>query len=129
MSTPGPLSRRERQIMDALYRRGRASAAEIQESIADAPSYSAVRALLRILEDKGHIRHEQDGAKYVYLPAVSPERAKRSALRHLLETFFNGSVETAVATLLDEKSAKLEPAALERIGRLIDEAKKRRTRK
>ena len=121
------LSRRERQIMDALHQNGgRATAAEIQQAIADAPGYSAIRALLRILEDKGHLRHEQDGARYVYVPAVSPEKAKRSALRHLLDTFFNGNAEAAVATLLDDRSTKLDDQALERIGKLIREARKRK---
>jgi predicted transcriptional regulator len=121
------LSRRERQIMDAIHQNGgRATAAEIQNSITDAPSYSAIRALLRILEEKGHLRHEQDGARYVYLPAVSQEKAKRSALRHILDTFFNGSAENAVATLLDDRSTRLDGEALERIAKLIREAKKRK---
>jgi BlaI family transcriptional regulator, penicillinase repressor len=121
-----PLSRRERQIMDALYQRGqRATAAEILESISDPPSYSAIRALLRILEDKGHIRHESDGARYVYMPAVSGDKAKRSALRHMLDTFFAGDVETVVATLLDDKSSNLSRAELDRIGTLIEDAKRR----
>lgn len=121
------LSRRERQIMDAIHQNGgRATAAEIQQAIADAPGYSAIRALLRILEEKGHLRHEQDGARYVYLPAVSPDKAKRSALRHLLDTFFNGSAENAVATLLDDRSTKLDDEALERISKLIHDAKKRK---
>ncbi len=111
--------------MDALYRKGRASASEILESIEDPPSYSAIRALLRILEEKGHIVHEADGAKYVYLPAVPVEKAKRSALRHLLDTFFEGSVETAVATLIDGKSRKLSREELDRLSALIAEAKKR----
>lgn len=111
--------------MDALYRKGRASASEILEAIEDPPSYSAIRALLRILEEKGHIVHEADGAKYVYLPAVPVEKAKRSAMRHLLDTFFEGSVETAVATLLDGKSKKLSREELDRIAALIAEAKKR----
>jgi predicted transcriptional regulator len=125
MNAATTLSRRERQIMDALYRKGRASASEILELIEDPPSYSAIRALLRILEEKGHIVHEADGAKYVYLPAVPVEKAKRSAMRHLLDTFFEGSVETAVAALLDGKSKKLSREELDRIAALIAEAKKR----
>ncbi len=87
------LTRRERQIMDILISRRRASAAEIQAAMADAPGYSAVRATLRIMENKGHIRHEQQGASYFYSPKIAPERARRSALRHMLDTFFNGSPE------------------------------------
>lgn len=109
--------------MDALYQKGRASAAEIQESIADAPGYSAMRALLRILEEKGHVRHEAEGARYVYVPTGSIEKAKRAALRHMIDTFFNGSVEAAVAALIDGKSKRISPAELERIGKMIAEAK------
>jgi BlaI family penicillinase repressor len=121
-----PLSRRERQIMDALYQKGRASAAEIQESIPDAPGYSAIRALLRILEEKGHIRHESDGAKYVYLPTGSIEKAKRSAVRHMLDTFFGGNIETAVAALIDGKSKRISNEELDRIAKLIAQAKARK---
>ncbi|HEX2446135.1 MAG TPA: BlaI/MecI/CopY family transcriptional regulator, partial [Vicinamibacterales bacterium] len=85
------LSRRERQIVDALYKLGRASAADIRAEIPEPPSYSAVRALLRILEDKGHVRHEQDGPRYVYVPTIARDSAKRSAMRHLVQTFFDGS--------------------------------------
>lgn len=118
-----PLSRRERQIMDVLYQKGRASAADIQEAIADAPGYSAMRALLRILEEKGHVRHEADGAKYVYLPTGSIEKAKRSAVRHMIDTFFQGNIETAVAALIDGKSKRISSAELDRIAKLIAEAK------
>ncbi|MBS1833040.1 MAG: BlaI/MecI/CopY family transcriptional regulator [Acidobacteria bacterium] len=118
-----PLSRRERQIMDVLYQKGRASAADIQEAIADAPGYSAIRALLRILEEKGHVRHEADGAKYVYLPTGSIEKAKRSAVRHMIDTFFQGNIETAVAALIDGKSKRISSAELDRIAKLIAEAK------
>ncbi|HTA46304.1 MAG TPA: BlaI/MecI/CopY family transcriptional regulator [Bryobacteraceae bacterium] len=114
------LSRRERQIMDILIARGRASAAEVQSAMADAPGYSAVRATLRIMEEKGHIRHEQQGATYVFLPRVAPERAKRSALRHLLNTFFNGSPEQVMAALLDSKPS---PEELERIAAMIERAR------
>ncbi|HKD06013.1 MAG TPA: BlaI/MecI/CopY family transcriptional regulator [Bryobacteraceae bacterium] len=115
------LSRRERQIMDILIARGKASAADVQSAMADPPSYSAVRATLRIMEEKGHIRHEQQGAAYVYLPKVAPERAKRSALRHILNTFFNGSPEQVMAALLDSKPSAEE---LDRIAVMIDQARK-----
>jgi len=118
------LSRRERQILDILYKNGRATAAEVQAVLPEPPSYSAVRALLRILEDKGHIRHEQDGPRYVYLPTVARDNAKRSALRHILQTFFDGSAEQAISALLDESSAKLSSAELDRLARLIDGARK-----
>ena len=101
------LSNRERQIMDILYRLGQATAAEVQSHLPDPPSYSAVRATLRILEDKGHVQHQHDGPRYVFRPAVAREKAKRSAVRHLVRTFFDGSAEQAVATLLDESSSKL----------------------
>ncbi|HWC00925.1 MAG TPA: BlaI/MecI/CopY family transcriptional regulator, partial [Bryobacteraceae bacterium] len=95
------LSRRERQIMDILYRSGRATVAEVHAALPDRPSYSAVRAMLRVLEEKGHVRHEEQGLRYVFAPTVPREKATRSAVRHLLETFFNGSAEQAVAALLD----------------------------
>src|SRR5690242_7572979 len=95
------LSRRERQILDILYERGRATAAEILAALPDPPSYSATRALLRILEEKGHVRHEADGPRYVFSPCVSKDRARRSALKHLLQTFFDDSAGSAVAALLD----------------------------
>jgi BlaI family penicillinase repressor len=118
------LSRRERQILDILYQHGRATAAEVQGSLPEPPSYSAVRAMLRILEDKGHIRHDQDGPRYVYLPTVARDNAKRSALRHMLQTFFDGSTEQAISTLLDDSSSKLSSAELDRLARLIDHARK-----
>ena len=118
------LSRRERQIMDVLYRRGRSTVADVIESLPDPPSYSAVRALLRILESKGHVKHEQDGTKYVFLPIVNREKARRSAIAHLLQTFFEGSAETAVATLLDVSSSRLSEAELSRLAKLIDRARK-----
>src|SRR5690349_12362284 len=118
------LSRRERQILDILYQHGRASAADVQQALPDPPSYSAVRAMLRILEDKGHIRHEQDGPRYVYRPTIARDNAKRSALRHILQTFFDGSAEQAISALLDESSSKLSPAELDRLARLIDGARK-----
>jgi predicted transcriptional regulator len=118
------LSRRERQILDILYKNGRATAAEVQAALPEPPSYSAVRALLRILEEKGHVRHEQDGPRYVYLPTVARDNAKRSALRHILQTFFDGSAEQAISALLDESSSKLSSAELDRLARLIDGARK-----
>jgi predicted transcriptional regulator len=118
------LSRRERQIMDLLYQRGRATAAEIQAALKDPPSYSAVRAMLRILEDKGHVRHEQDGPRYVYVPCLARDTAQRSALRHLVRTFFDGSPEKVVAALLDDRSSQLSDGELERLARLIREARR-----
>lgn len=118
------LSRRERQIMDILYQRGRATAAEVLEALPEAPSYSAVRSLLRILEEKGHIRHEEDGLKYVFSPVVAQEKAKRSALRHLIETFFNGSPGDAAAALLDDSAAKLTKEDLDRLEQMINRTRK-----
>jgi BlaI family penicillinase repressor len=117
------LSRRERQIMDVLYRHGRATAAEVQSELPEPPSYSAVRAMLRILETKGHARHEQDGPRYVYVPTVGRDKAKRSALKHLLNTFFEGSAEQVVAALLEVSAAGLSEADLSRLRRLIDQAR------
>lgn len=118
------LSRRERQIMDVLYREGRATAAEVRKQLPAAPSYSAVRALLRILEEKGHILHEQDGPRYIFFPKVPRDRAKRQAIRHLLQTFFDGSTEQAVAALLDSSSTRLSKDELDRLGRMIRSARK-----
>jgi predicted transcriptional regulator len=115
-------TRREREIMDILYRRERATAAEVLEDMTNAPTYSAVRALLRILEDEGHIKHVQDGPRYVYLPAVARTDARKSALSHVVETFFDGSVEEAVATLVER--SKLSKDELERLSQLIAKAKK-----
>jgi predicted transcriptional regulator len=117
------LSRRERQIIDILYARGHATAADVQTALPDPPSYSAVRAMLRILEDKGHVRHEQDGPRYVYVPTIGHDNAQRSALHHLLKTFFGGSAEQAISALLDESSQKLSDAELDRLARLIDQAR------
>lgn len=118
------LSRRERQMMDILYQRGRATAAEIHQALPDAPTYSAVRAKLRVLEEKGHIRHEEESLRYVYLPTTARETARRSALRHLLSTFFEGSVQAAVAEMLDVSAARLRPEDFDRIQTLIDRARK-----
>jgi predicted transcriptional regulator len=118
------LSRRERQIVDILYAQGRGTAAEVQAQLPDPPSYSAVRAMLRILEEKGHVRHEQDGPRYVYLPTVARESAKRSAMRHMLQTFFNGSAEQAISALLDDSSSKLSDAELDRLAQMIEQARR-----
>src|SRR5919112_6482374 len=118
------LSRRERQIMDVIYRLTRATAAEVLDNLADPPSYSAVRALMRILEEKGHLTHEQDGPRYVYLPTVPRDAAQASALTHLVRTFFGGSTEAAVAALLDLPENGLSEGELERLSRLIEEARK-----
>ena len=122
-STHRQLSRRERQIMDVIYQQGSATAAEVMERLPDPPSYSAVRAMLRVLEEKGHLQHEQDGPRYVYKPTITRERARRSALRHLVRTFFDGSTGEAVAALLDMSDAKLSEAEVDRLARLIDQAK------
>jgi predicted transcriptional regulator len=126
MKTPQhhELSRRERQIIDILYSQGRATAAEVQAALPDPPSYSAVRAMLRILEEKGHIRHEHDGPRYVYVPTVARENAKRSAIHHVLQTFFEGSAAQAISTLLDDSSTKLSDAELDRLARMIDQARR-----
>ena len=118
------LSRRERQIMEVIYRRGQATAAEVPEGLPDPPSYSAVRAMLRVLEEKGHLRHDQQGPRYVFLPTVPREQARQSALKQLVQTFFDGSTEQAVAALLDEADRTLSDAALDRLARLIDQARK-----
>ena len=122
MATPShhQLSRRERQIMDIIYRLGEATAAEVMENLPDPPSYSAVRALMRILEEKTHLRHRQEGPRYVYTPTVPLDAAKQSALKHVLSTFFEGSVSQAVAALLDLGRDDLTDAELERLARLID---------
>ena len=122
--SPAGLSRRERQIMDILYQRGKASAAEVRDAMEDAPSYSAVRALLRVLEDKGHVRHQAEGLKYVYVPAVARDKAKRSAVKHLVDTFFNESPEQVVAALLDVSSRRLTSEELDRMAAMIEKAKR-----
>ena len=118
------LSRRERQIMDLLYRMGRATAAEIHEALPDPPSYSAVRAMLRVLEEKKHIRHEEKDLRYVFMPVVPREKARRSAIRHMLDTFFEGSPEQAVATLLDVSARDLTDEEIDRMARRIEKARK-----
>ena len=123
MKAPG-LSRRERQIMDILYQRGKSSAAEVREAMPDAPGYSAVRAMLRVLEEKGHVKHQAEDLKYVYLPKVPRDKAKRSAVKHLLDTFFNDSPEQIVAALLDVSSTRLTREELNRMAEMIEKAKK-----
>src|SRR5215472_15870771 len=126
MTKPNPstLTRREREIMDILHRRGRATAHEVLEDLADPPSYSAVRALLRLLEERGHVKHAQDGARYVYSPMVTRGDARRSALAHVVRTFFAGSVEQTVAALVESPRSKLSREELDRLAALIDRAKK-----
>jgi predicted transcriptional regulator len=122
MTTTDPLSRRERQILDILYAKGSATAAEVQAALPDPPSYSSVRALLRILEDKGHARHEPRGTRYVYLPVVPRDRARRSALSRIVKTFFEGSAAQAAAALVD--SGSLSDEELTNLSALIDQARK-----
>ncbi len=118
------LTRRERQIMDIVYRRGHATAAEVLAELPDPPSYSAVRALLRILEEKGYLRHQQEGPRYVFLPTLARDKARRSALKQMVQTFFDGSAEQAVAALLDMSQPRLSQADLDRLVRLIGKARK-----
>lgn len=121
---PAVLTKRERQIMDALYRLGRATAGEIMEALVEAPSYSTVRTQLRVLEIKGHVRHEEHGLRYVYLPIVPRHSARRSALRHLVETFFDGSSANVVAALLGGEGSRLSNDDLDRIAKLVTTARK-----
>lgn len=121
--SPMDLGRRERQIMAFIYRRGQATAAEVMEGIANPPSYSGVRAMLRILEEKGHLRHRREGARYIYATTLSSEEAGRSAMNYMVQAFFNGSAEQAVAALLDLKSNELSDDDLDRLSGLIDQAK------
>jgi predicted transcriptional regulator len=117
------LSRRERQIMDAIYLLGQATAQEVLDHLPDPPSYSAVRALLRILESKGHVRHHRDGQRYVYQPTVSRERARTSALRQVVRTFFDGSAGAAAAALLDLSRDDLTDEDLAQLQALVDRAR------
>ena len=121
-SHPRHLSKRERQIMDVLYRLERATAADVRAGMPEPPSYSAVRTLLRILEDKGHVRHEQDGVRYVYVPKVAPGKAQRSALKHLIDTFFGGSASRGMAALFELSGGEED---LRRLQQMIDEARKK----
>lgn len=118
------LSRRERQIMDVLYRLEKATAADIHAAIPDPPTYSAVRAMLRVLEEKGHIRHQTQDMRYVFMPVIGREKARKHAVRHLLDTFFEGSPEQAVATLLDVSADELSQEDFDRLANLIDKARK-----
>jgi predicted transcriptional regulator len=118
------LSRRERQIMDVLYERGRATAAEILAALPDPPSYSAIRALIKVLEDKGHVKHQEDGPRYVFTPSVPRAKARKNAVRHLLQTFFDDSAGEAVASLLGASGGKLKPEELDKIEELIARARK-----
>ena len=118
------LTRRERQIMDTLYRRGRATASEVMEDLPGDPHYSTVRTQLRVLEEKGHVTHEEEGLRYVYGPATPRRAARKSALRHLVDTFFDGSAEQVVAAVLGGEGAKLSEDELDRIAELVDKAKK-----
>ena len=124
MSGLQSLSRRERQIMEILFQRGKASAAEVREAMTDAPGYSAVRAMLRILEEKGHVKHQAEGLKYVYVPSITRDKAKRTAVKHLMETFFNGSPEHVMAALLDVSSRQLSSEELDRMAQMIEQARK-----
>lgn len=119
------LTRRERQIMDSLYARGEATVSEVLEDLPDAPSYSAVRAMLRKLEEKGHLTHDARGARYVYRPTVPREAAQETALRRLVRTFFDGSPSKVVAALLDPSSAQLTDDELDELSELIEQARRR----
>jgi predicted transcriptional regulator len=118
------LSRRERQIMDVLFQRGRATAAEVMDALPGTPSYSTVRTQLRVLEEKGHVRHEADGVRFVYMPAVPRHTARKSALRHVVDTFFEGSAEKAVAALLGGEATRLTDEQIDRIAEMIANARK-----
>jgi len=125
MPRPRPvLSKREKEILDIVYARGHASAAEVRDDMKDPPTYAGVRTILRVLVDKGHLRIEEDGPRYAYWPTVPAETARRSELQHLLRTFFGGSVESALATLLDMEGEALNDAERKRLKRLIDDAAK-----
>ena len=124
----GALSRRERAIMDILFRRGRASADDVMHELSGDPSYSTVRTQLRVLEEKGHVRHVEEGRRFVYMPAVARSAARKVALRHVIETFFEGSVERVVAALVGGEAARLSDDELARIQALVDKAKKDGTR-
>jgi BlaI family transcriptional regulator, penicillinase repressor len=124
MNIDQQLSRRERQIMDVLHAKGQATAAEVLAALPEPPGYSAVRALLRILEEKGHVRHHRDGARYVYVSCTSPEIARRSALKRVVSTFFHGSVAQTMATLLETADTKLSESDLTNLQQLIEKARK-----
>jgi len=126
--THAALSRRERQIMDILYRRGRAAASDVMADLPGNTTDSTVRTQLRVLEEKGHVRHEEDGVRYVYAPAVPRRAARKSALRHLVDTFFDGSAEQVVAALLGGEASRLSDAELRRIVELVEKARKEESR-
>ena len=126
-SDHGALTRRERQIMDILFRRGRATAAEVMDALPDDTTYSTVRTQLRVLEQKGHVRHESDGVRFVYIPVVARHAARRSALRHLIDTFFDGSAEKVVSALVGGEGARLSDDELKRIAQVIEKARKGNT--
>jgi predicted transcriptional regulator len=121
---PPPLSKRERQIMDVVYRAGRATAAEVHAALPDAPTYTTVRGLLRILEQKGHLRHEEEGPRYVYLPRVRRDHAGVSHLAHVVRTFFDGSPAEAMAALLGGSAGRVSAAELDRLARMVDDARR-----
>jgi predicted transcriptional regulator len=123
MTAPAALTKRERQIMDVLYRLGRATAAEVMSCLPGAPHYSTVRTQLRVLEEKGHVRHETDGVRYVYAPTVARHAARKAALRHLVDTFFDGSTAKAVSALLGRDAGRLSGAELDRIEQLLKSAR------
>ena len=118
------LSRRERQIMDVVYRLGQATAADVLENMPDPPGYSAVRTMLRLLEEKGYLKHDQEGPRYVYLPTISRDRARQSALKQVVQTFFDNSTEQTVAALLDMSKSKMSDEELKRLSQLIEKARK-----
>jgi len=118
-----PLTRREREIMDIVYRLGRASAQEVLDNLAEPPGYSAVRALLRLLEERGHVKHVEEGARYVYLPAVARGEARKKALAHVVTTFFGGSIEQTMLSLVESSRAKLSKEELERLAEIVEQAR------
>jgi len=122
--THANLTRRERQIMDILYRRGRATAGEVMQDLTGEPNYSTVRTQLRVLEEKGHVKHEEIGLRYVYAPTVPRSAVRQSALRHLIDTFYDGSTEKVVAALLGVEGSRLSQEELDRIASLVDKARK-----
>jgi predicted transcriptional regulator len=128
MANPlGDLGRRERQIMDVLFQLGEASAAQVRDALPDPPSNSAVRGMLRLLEEKGFVRHDWDGPRHTYRPTADPAQVQRSAARHLLQTFFHNSMESAVAAMLGVADRPLTPEELDRLAQLIDQARRRKT--
>jgi len=124
MPKPAAPSRREREIMDIVHRLGRASVTDVMTALSGKPAYSTVRAQLRVLEDKGHVRHEEEQLRYVYLPAESPQRVRRSAVKHLVETFFEGSPEKVVEALVGRDGERLSDEELDRIAQLIERARR-----